>query len=157
LPVLPAVTAAKDGATLPVQISLSPVPTASESFVLAVIRDATETGRRDDLLDLARGAVADQPHLTRDLLDRVAHHLFQVGLSLQAVADLPGNVARERLTESRCRTGPLRALPKHLLGDDELLDLAGAFVDPEQPDVAVQPFDRNPPDVAAGGLLPHGC
>jgi hypothetical protein len=54
LPVLPAGTAAKDGATLPVEISLSPVPTASESFVLVVIRDATETGRRDDLLDLAR-------------------------------------------------------------------------------------------------------
>ena len=76
MPVLPAATAAKVGATLPVEISLSPVPTASESFVLAVIRDATETGRRDDLLDLARGALAD----------------------------LPGNVARERLTESRCRT-----------------------------------------------------
>ena len=89
----------KDGATLPVEISLSPVPTASENFVLAVIRDATETRRRDDLADLARGAVADQSHLTKDLLDRVAHHLFQVGLSLQAAADLPGDVARERLTE----------------------------------------------------------
>ena len=89
-----------DGATLPVEISLSPLPTASESFVLAVIRDATKTGRPDDLLDLARGAVADQSHLTRDLLDRMAHHLFQVGLSLQAVADLPGNVARERLTKA---------------------------------------------------------
>ena len=89
-----------DGATLPVEISLSPLPTASESFVLAVIRDDTKTGRPDDLLDLARGAVADQSHLTRDLLDRMAHHLFQVGLSLQAVADLPGNVARERLTKA---------------------------------------------------------
>jgi hypothetical protein len=89
LPVLPAGTAVKDGATLPVEISLSPVPTASESFVLVVIRDATETWRRDDLLDLARGAVADQSHLNRDLLDRVAHHLFQVGLSLQAVAGRP--------------------------------------------------------------------
>ena len=39
----------KDGATLPVEISLSPVPTASETFVLAVIRDATEPGRRNDL------------------------------------------------------------------------------------------------------------
>ena len=34
----------KDGATLPVEITLSPVPTASETFVLAVIRDATEPG-----------------------------------------------------------------------------------------------------------------
>lgn len=90
----------KDGATLPVEISLNPVPTASEGFVLAVIRDVTETRRRDDLADLARSAVSDQAHLTKDLLDRVANHLFQVGLSLQAAANLPGDVARDRLTEA---------------------------------------------------------
>jgi anti-anti-sigma factor len=90
----------KDGATLPVEITLSPVPTASETFVLAVIRDATEPGRRTDLLDLAQGAVADQPQVTRDLLDRVVQRLFQVGLSVQAASGLPGDVARERLAEA---------------------------------------------------------
>ena len=89
----------KDGATLPVEVSLSPVPTASESFVLAVIRDATETRRREDLADLARGA-ADQSQVTRNLLDRVTHHLFQVGLSLQTAAGLPGDVVRERLADA---------------------------------------------------------
>jgi anti-anti-sigma factor len=88
----------KDGATLPVEISLSPVPTASENFVLAVIRDATDTQRRNDLADLARDAAADQ--VTSDLLDRVVRHLFQVGLSLQTAADLPGDVVRERLSEA---------------------------------------------------------
>ena len=90
----------KDGATLPVEISLSPVPTATENFVLAVIRDATEARRGGDLADLARSAVADQSHRTKDLLDRVVHHLFEVGRSLQAASDLPGDVARERLTEA---------------------------------------------------------
>ena len=90
----------KDGATLPVEITLSPVPTASDTFVLAVIRDAAEPGRRNDLLDLAQGAVADQPQVTRDLLDRVVHRLFQVGLSVQAASGLPGDVARERLAEA---------------------------------------------------------
>ena len=90
----------KDGATLPVEISLTPVPTATEDFVLAVIRDATEARRGGDLADLARSAVADQSHLTKDLLDRVVHRLFEVGLSLQAASDLPGDVARERLTEA---------------------------------------------------------
>jgi anti-anti-sigma factor len=90
----------KDGATLPVEISLSPVPTATENFVLAVIRHATEARRGSDLADLARSAVADHPHRTKDLLDRVVHHLFQVGLSLQAASDLPGDAARERLTEA---------------------------------------------------------
>jgi len=89
-----------DGATLPVQITLSPVPTASETFVLAVIRDATVPERRSDLLDLAQGAVADQPQVTTDLLDRVVHRLFQVGLSLKAASGLPGDVARKRLAEA---------------------------------------------------------
>jgi hypothetical protein len=90
----------KDGATVPVEISLSPVPTASETFVLAVIRDATESWRRDDLLDLARGVVADQPQAARDLLDQVVGRLFQVGLSLQASSGLPGDVLRMRLAEA---------------------------------------------------------
>jgi anti-anti-sigma factor len=90
----------KDGGTFPVEISLSPVPTATENFVLAVLRDATGTRRRDDLADLARSVAADQAHLTRDLLDRVVGHLFRVGLSLQAAAGLPGDVARQRLAEA---------------------------------------------------------
>ena len=87
----------KDGATLPVEISLSPLPTTSEPFVLVVIRDATETPRRNDLADLARDAAAAQPHVAGDLLDRVVHRLFQVGLSLQTAASLPGDVVRQRL------------------------------------------------------------
>jgi anti-anti-sigma factor len=88
----------KDGATFPVEISLSPVPTATERFVLAVIREATEMRWRDDLAKLARSAVTDQWRSTKDLLDRVTQRLFQVGLSLQAAPDLPGDVARERLS-----------------------------------------------------------
>jgi anti-anti-sigma factor len=90
----------KDGTTFPVEISLSPVPTATERYALAVIRDATVARRRDDLADLARDMVADQSPLTKGLLDRVVQHLFQVGLSLQAAAGLPGEVARRRLSEA---------------------------------------------------------
>ena len=90
----------KDGATVPVEISLSPVPTASETFVLAVIRDATESRRRGDLADLARGVAAEQPQVTRDLLDRVVGRLFQVGLNLQAASGLPADVLRARLAEA---------------------------------------------------------
>ena len=90
----------KDGATVPVEISLSPVPTASETFVLAVIRDATESRRRGDLADLARGVAAEQPQVTRDLLDRVVGGLFQVGVNLQAASGLPADVLRARLAEA---------------------------------------------------------
>jgi anti-anti-sigma factor len=87
----------KDGATLPVEITLSPLPTATEDFVLAVIRDATARGQAD-LAVLARTAAADQG--TRDLLDRVVHRLFQVGLSLQVASGLPGDVARRRIGDA---------------------------------------------------------
>ena len=90
----------KDGATLPVEISLSPLPTASEHFVLAVIRDATQTQRRNDLADLARDAAAAPAHVGSDLLDRVVHRLFQVGLSLETAASLPGDVVRQRLSDA---------------------------------------------------------
>jgi len=90
----------KDGATFPVEISLSPVPTATGRFTLAVIRDVTETRRREDLADLARAAVAEQAHRGQELLDRIVNSLFRVGVSLQAAVDLPSEVARERIAEA---------------------------------------------------------
>ena len=93
----------KDGTTFPVEISLSPVPTATERYILAVIRDTAVARRRDDLADLARGMVADESAQTKDLLDRVVQQLFRIGLSLQATADLPGEVARQRLSEAMDR------------------------------------------------------
>jgi anti-anti-sigma factor len=90
----------KDGVTFPVEVSLSPVPTATGRFILAVVRDATQTRRREDLADLARATVAGQAHRGQELLDRVVHGLFHVGLSLQAAIDLPSDVARERITQA---------------------------------------------------------
>jgi len=90
----------KDGASFPVEISLSPVPTATGTYTLAVIRDTIGARKENDLADLARNAIAGQSHHTQDLLDQVVHHLFQVGLSLQDAADLPGDVAHERITEA---------------------------------------------------------
>ena len=88
----------KNGATFPAEISLSPVPTATATFVLAVVRDATQARRRDDLADLARGTAAGRSPLAKDLLDRVVHRLFQVGLGLHGAASLPAEVAQERLS-----------------------------------------------------------
>jgi len=90
----------KDGTTFPVEISLSPVPTATGHFTLAVIRDVTETRRRDDLADLARAVVAEQAHRGQELLDRIASSLFHVGVSLQAAIDLPSDVAKQRIAEA---------------------------------------------------------
>jgi anti-anti-sigma factor len=110
----------QDGATFPVEISLTPVPTATDNFVLAVVRDATEIRRQGDLADLAWIVAAERSHRTRDLLDRVVHHLFQVGLSLQSTADLPGEVARERIEHALALLDDtISEIRGHVLHDEE--------------------------------------
>jgi anti-anti-sigma factor len=121
----------KDGATLPVEISLSPVPTASAQFILAVIRDSTETRRREDLADLARAAVAEHTRRDHELLDRVVDGLFQVGLSLQAAVELPSEVARERITEA---LGQL---------DDAILEIRAYVIPPGEEGMAYQAASPN--------------
>jgi anti-anti-sigma factor len=90
----------QDGATIPVTITLSPVPTASGHFVLAVVRDATQEHWQDDLTDLVRAALAEQAHHAEDLLDRVTGSLFHVGLSIDKAAGQPAELARERISDA---------------------------------------------------------
>jgi anti-anti-sigma factor len=90
----------KDGSTIPVRITLRPVPTASGHFVLAVIRDATHEQAQDDLVGLVRGVLAEQAQHAEDLLDRVVGSLFHVGLSLDAAAGQPADLARERIGQA---------------------------------------------------------
>src|SRR5205085_10620725 len=49
----------------------------------------------------------------------------------------------------------LTPLAQHLPGDDELLDLARAFVDAEQPRVAVEALDRDAAHVARAAVDLH--
>jgi anti-anti-sigma factor len=122
----------KDGATFPVQVSLSPVPTATSHLTLAVIRDVTETRRRDDLADLAEAAAAaEQRHPGQELLDRVVNSLSLVGISLQAAIDQPTDVARQRITEA------LRRL------DDTINEIRDHVFADRRPDV---PAEAAPPN-----------
>ncbi len=90
----------KKGGTLPVTITLSPVPTVGGHFVLAVVRDATRLQRWGDLASLVGAAAADREQRSDALLDRVSTSLLHVGLSLQAAADQPADVARQRITDA---------------------------------------------------------
>ena len=121
----------KDGASVPVEISLTPVPTATGQFVLAVIRDATQARRREDLADLARAALAEHTSRDQELLDRVTQGLFRVGLSLQAAADLPIELARERITDA------LREL------DDTIHDIRDYAFVPPSPGLSSAPGSPN--------------
>jgi anti-anti-sigma factor len=88
----------KDGTTIPVAITLRPVPTASGHFVLAVVRDATHEHWRDDLTGLIYTVMAEQAHHAEELLDRVVGSLFHVGLSLNEAAGQPAELAQERIS-----------------------------------------------------------
>jgi len=88
----------RDGSTIPVTITLSPVPTASGNFVLAVVRDATREHWQDDLTGLIHDVLAEQAQHAEDLLDRVVDSLFHVGLSLDEAVGQPAEHARERIS-----------------------------------------------------------
>jgi hypothetical protein len=91
----------KDGPTLPAEISLSPVTTATGHFTLTVIRDVTEARRLEDPADLAQAAVAaDLAHHGQELLNTVVTSLYNAGVGLQAAADLAHDVARQRIAEA---------------------------------------------------------
>jgi anti-anti-sigma factor len=91
----------KDGSSFPVEISLSPVPTATRHLTLSVVHDGSESRRREDLGDLARAAVAaGQAQRAHELLERVTTSIHQVGHSLQAAVDLPAEAARDRIGEA---------------------------------------------------------
>ncbi len=88
----------QDGTTFPVEISLSPVPTATGRFSLAVVRDMTAVRSLADLD--ATAAVAEQVRRSQDLLDTVITSLYQAGVSLQAAANLSGDTARPDIEEA---------------------------------------------------------
>jgi anti-anti-sigma factor len=84
----------QDGTTFPVEISLSPVQTATGRFSLAVVRDMTAVRSLADV-DAAR-----QVHRSQQFLDAIITRLDQVGVSLQTAADLNGNTARPHIEEA---------------------------------------------------------
>ena len=88
----------KDGTTVPVTITLSPVPTAGGHFTLAVVRDASHEHWRDDLTGLIHAVLAEQAQHAGELLDRVVGNLFHVGLSVDQAASQPAEQARERIS-----------------------------------------------------------
>jgi anti-anti-sigma factor len=88
----------RDGSTIPVTITLRPVPTASGHFVLAVVRDAARDRAHDDIVGLVRAMLAEQAQHAEVLLDRVVGSLFHVGLSLDTAAGQPAELARERIS-----------------------------------------------------------
>jgi len=106
----------KDGSTFPARVSLSPVVTATQRFILAVIRDITEDQPRADLAELARAAAAaDDARRGRELLSWVVDDLFRVGLSLQTAITVPHEVAVQQIADAlRSLDDTIREIRGHL-------------------------------------------
>jgi PAS domain S-box-containing protein len=91
----------RDGSSVPLEISLSPVATPSGRFTVAVVRDISGRLQAEAALRAAQEELAlveDRERIARDLHDTVLQRIFATGLSLQATAlrtDAPG--LRERL------------------------------------------------------------
>jgi two-component system, NarL family, sensor histidine kinase DevS len=105
----------KDGTIIPVEISLSPVPSAGSRYTLAVVREAPEMWHREEFTELAWADAADRAHRRQEmeLLGRIVNSLFQVGLSLRGADSPPGQLAQQRTA----------AALRHL--DDVISDVRG--------------------------------
>jgi two-component system sensor histidine kinase DevS len=91
----------RDGSRLPVEISLSPVDTATGRFTVAIVRDVSERVRAEAELRAAREELAlveDRERIARDLHDTVLQRIFATGLTLQGTAArVPTPELRERI------------------------------------------------------------
>jgi PAS domain S-box-containing protein len=113
----------EDGTTIPVTITLSPIPIAGGHLILAVVRDVTQELGQDDLTHLVNMALAQQARHTGGLIDRVVSNLFHVGLSLNRAADQPAELARERIGEALQRLDEIiREIRDHVFRSPPLDD-----------------------------------
>ncbi len=82
----------KDGSEFPVEISLSPIATASGEFVMAAIRDITDRRELEEernLLSIELETERERQRIGMDLHDGIMQEVYAVGLGLElALEDL---------------------------------------------------------------------
>jgi two-component system, NarL family, sensor histidine kinase DevS len=79
----------RDGSAFPVEISLSPMPTADGTLVVAAVRDVTERRAVEERALVAERELAqleDRERIARELHDTVIQRLFATGMALQSMA-----------------------------------------------------------------------
>lgn len=117
----------KDGSTFPVQVSLTPVPTATGRFTLAVVRDAARPHVVADLAEYAQHAVAARrADRAAELFQRIVSDLHKVGMSLEGAVELPHDHARHRIEEAvRHLDETIREIRDHVFGGHRPADDPG--------------------------------
>ena len=108
----------KDGGTVMVEISLSPVTTEAGLYALAVIREASEPWAREGFPELARAAAASQEHRRQEaiLLGQVVNNLYKAGRSLRDTIATPSRTLAERTAEAvQMLDDTIREVRQHIL------------------------------------------
>ncbi len=94
----------QDGETFPIEVSLSPIDSGSQQYVLAAVRNVSERRQAQEELAEARRRsllLEDRERVGRDLHDTVIQELFATGMQLQAAMPAIGEAAAaERVGEA---------------------------------------------------------
>ncbi|MEO1064004.1 MAG: PAS domain S-box protein [Actinomycetota bacterium] len=94
----------KDGAEVPVEISLSAIANASQPLYLAMVRDVSNRLRaeaRVEATDRELQITTERERIARDLHDTIIQELFATGMALQAVVSrVDDDVVSKRIMQS---------------------------------------------------------
>lgn len=98
-----------DGSDFPVEVSLSPVRSGGETYVVAAVRDISERVEADRRHREGERALAEaeqalvvadvRERIARDLHDKVIQRIFAAGLTLQSVASTTDGPVGNRLNK----------------------------------------------------------
>jgi PAS domain S-box-containing protein len=91
----------KDATTFPAEISLSLVASEVGELTVAVFRDVTQARPQEDPASV-KGAADCEP-MAAEFPGSVVSKLFEVGLALQAAAELPAHLVRQRVLDAAAR------------------------------------------------------
>ncbi|MGO9077916.1 MAG: PAS domain-containing protein [Streptosporangiaceae bacterium] len=110
----------KDGTTIPVGISLSPVSTSAGLLTMVVVREMPAPAQ-PGAEEPAAGAWPEEPG-GHEMLDRIVARLFQAGLSLQGAIGAADSAAGDGITKALALLDEtIREVREHVFqaGDDD--------------------------------------
>ena len=141
----------RDGSSFPVEISLSPMPTAGSTLVIASVRDVTDRRAVEERALVAERELAqleDRERIARELHDTVIQRLFATGMALQSMASQLPPEQEQRLEQAVDDLDEtIREVRTAIFGLRSHLDWAGGRPLAPPVDVDALPIDQHGADL----------